>query len=205
MAAKCARIPIIGTFHRSELSAFQKSLGKRLGNAFLNHKIAISKNRKALMVKGLNILPDQITVIHGGTDLKIFCPVSSQQKKDLRKKLGISADIPVLLSLGHLGPIKGHETTLESIPEILKSHPDTHLFIGGDGSSSEKTSLMRIIQSKNIGSHVTLLGQIGQPQEWLGACDIFVQPSVEEGFGQVFAEAGAVGRPAIGTQIGGIP
>ena len=53
-------------------------------------------------------------------------------------------------------------------------------------------------------NNYTFLGQINNVPQWLEACDIFVQPSIEEAFGLVFAEAGAKGKPVIATKVGGI-
>ena len=56
----------------------------------------------------------------------------------------------------------------------------------------------------NIDKNVTFLGQINNVPTWLEACDIFIQPSIEEAFGLVFAEAGAKSKPVIATAVGGI-
>lgn len=78
------------------------------------------------------------------------------------------------------------------------------IFILGDGLDIEKKELNDLVSSNSLNHHVTFLGQTNDVSSWLDACDIFVQPSIEEAFGLVFIEAGAHKKPVVATNVGGI-
>lgn len=88
---------------------------------------------------------------------------------------------------------------------LANNHPEVTLYIAGDGSEADFERLNLLIQQHRFQQQVTLLGQITNSMEWMQACDIFLQPSREEGFGLVFVEAGLCGKPTITTHVGGIP
>jgi glycosyltransferase involved in cell wall biosynthesis len=79
------------------------------------------------------------------------------------------------------------------------------LYLAGDGNEADRSRLERLIVELGLSGRVTLLGQIHDPERWLAASDLFVQPSREEAFGLVYAEAAASGIPVVATRVGGIP
>lgn len=158
-----------------------------------------------MMVKNLGWKPERVHVIHGGVDTDIFGPSDAAVQAKARKSLSVDPSQFVLLSLGHLGKIKGHDTTIRAMPTLLKNYPNCHLYIGGDGIKTDYQRLKQLINELKVVDNITLLGQINNPESWLHACDLFVQPSLEEGFGLVFVEAGACGKAVVATSVGGIP
>lgn len=204
LAALWRRIPAVGTYHRSRLAYFQPDLKLRFFAGLLTHKVAISRQRQRLMEEGLRIPAQSITLIHGGVDLSQFTSVSDEQRQSLRRELGITAPY-VIVSLGHLGEIKGHDDSLLALSQLPEHLADFHLYIAGDGSEQEYQRLRDRIADCGLTGRVSLLGQVDQAPRWLEACDLFLQPSREEGFGLVFVEAGACARPVVATNVGGIP
>jgi phosphatidylinositol alpha-1,6-mannosyltransferase len=114
----------------------------------------------------------------------------------------------MLLTVDRLDRRKGHGTVLRALPHILKTCPDVvYVVVGfsGDLSGSELKALAR---SLNVERHVVFAGSVAV--EKLSAiyrsCDIFVMPNYTlatgdtEGFGLVFLEAAACGKPAIGRR-----
>ena len=128
-----------------------------------------------------------------------------QEKAAAKINIGFNPDQRLLLSLGHLGPIKGHDYTLAALTAVVSKFPDVHLYIGGDGQPEDYERLRTLIQKHGLKDHVTLLGEVTNAFELFAACDVFVQPSLEEAFGLVFIEAGAHGKPTVATEVGGIP
>lgn len=205
IACKISRTPIVGTFHRSELRYYQPTLKNKLSAWLLTHCIAISNERKQRMVEQLGITENKITIIHGGVE-----PNESPEQlstEEAQKKLKLSGKI--IFSAGHLGPIKGHDDSINALALLKQSSPalfkQLHLYIAGDGSESDYQRLKDLIKKAQLTDKVTLLGQITNIMEWMQACDIFLQPSREEGFGLVFIEAGLCHKPTLATHVGGIP
>lgn len=196
-------IPVLGTYHRSNLEFYRPCFRYKFFAALMTRCIAISKQRISLMQNQLGIAPDKITLIHGGVDLAAV--KDSGDKAAAKAKLGLNPNGHLLLSLGHLGEIKGHDYTLAALVKVISRFPDVHLYIGGDGQPEDYHRLRELIQRYGLEDHVTMLGEVTNAFELMAVCDVFVQPSLEEAFGLVFIEAGAHGKPTVATEVGGIP
>jgi len=97
------------------------------------------------------------------------------------------------------------------LPRILSKHPSTRYMILGDGPCRSK--LMAQVERLGLEKSVHFLGRMTDEEvvQWLRTCDIFVMPSGklqgkfgEEGFGIVYLEANACGKPVIGGDSGGV-
>ena len=195
-------VPTIGTFHRSDLSKYQPSKVNTLLKFFLSHYIAVSNDRLSLLTQNLAFSSNKCHAVHGGAIIEEMPTEASIIRS--RKVLNIPEDQFILLSIGHLGKIKGHQDTITALSTLITQDKNVHLYIAGDGSENDKNDLLAIVDKLRMKKRVTFLGQINNAQTWLEACDIFIQPSIEEAFGLVFAEAGAKAKPVIATAVGGI-
>ncbi|SEL71017.1 Glycosyltransferase involved in cell wall bisynthesis [Colwellia chukchiensis] len=195
-------VPTIGTFHRSDLKKYQPSKVNTLIKWLLSHYIAVSHDRLSLLTHNLALPSKKCHVVHGGAIVKK--PPTKATAAKARDNLNIPNQQLVLLSVGHLGTIKGHQDTIAALVPLTKEYKNLHLYIAGDGSSMEKKTLNTLVKKLTLEQHVTFLGQINNVEQWFEACDIFVQPPIEEAFGLVFAEAGAKAKPVVATNVGGI-
>jgi len=101
---------------------------------------------------------------------------------------------------------KGVEQLIAAMPAVLAAEPAAHLRIIGQGD--DKVRLMAIARNLGLlGKSVTFLGFVDDERlvEELRGCRLFALPSGREGFGLVFLEAMALGRPCLGARAGGIP
>jgi phosphatidyl-myo-inositol dimannoside synthase len=100
---------------------------------------------------------------------------------------------------------KGFDSLLRVMPALLRETPDLQLVFAGDGD--DRPSLEALAKQMRIDSRVHFLSQLSAEQ--IAACyaqaDVFALPSSGEGFGFVFLEAMACGKPVIGGNHGGIP
>ena len=117
----------------------------------------------------------------------------------------------MLLTVGNLVERKGHDTVLKALPAILRSIPDVTYLIIGDGPF--RPNLERLAESLGVRGSVVFAGRVeaGILPECLAICDVFVMTSRArldqfdvEGFGLVYLEANACGKPVIGGRSGGI-
>jgi glycosyltransferase involved in cell wall biosynthesis len=203
LAAQLVGIPAVGTYHRSELKYFQPTLKNRLNTWLLSKVVAISNDRMGLLQRNLKVPVSKLALIHGGVDLHNYRAYAPHEITELRRKL-VVGERRVFLSVGHLGEIKGHDYTLQALPTVIQQFPDVLLIIAGDGATDDYARLQALIARLQLQEHVKLLGQTSNVIEWLNVCEVFVQPSVEEGFGLVFVEAGACSKPVVATAVGGI-
>ena len=195
-------VKTVATFHRSDLSKYKPSLVNSLIQFFVSHYVAVSYDRLTLLTDNLKLPTNKCHVVHGGAVIENK-PTSDSIDK-VRAELEIPQNQLLLLSIGHLGAIKGHQDTLTALAHLSQESQNIHLYIAGDGSEHEKKQLMVLLDKLQIQKDVTFLGQINNSSQWLEACDIFIQPSIEEAFGLVFVEAGAKAKPVIATSVGGI-
>lgn len=98
-------------------------------------------------------------------------------------------------------PTKGLEYLIEAA-NILKDQ-NLKFFIIGEGQ--EKENLESKIKKYSLGKKVVFLGQIPEAHKYVKAFDIFVLPSVKEGFPWAILEAMAAKVPVIATSVGAIP
>lgn len=169
---------------------------------FLTGYLAVSDDRKNLMIGTLGLSSEKVSMIHWGIDSDSIS--HNTEQGDMRTKLGLP-DCRIIFSLGHLGSIKGHDDSIKALSIVKRKFRDAKLYIAGDGSEADHERLHLLIEELKVQNSVILLGQITNALEWMQACDLFLQPSLEEAFGLVFLEAGLCKKPTIATTVGGIP
>jgi phosphatidylinositol alpha-1,6-mannosyltransferase len=106
----------------------------------------------------------------------------------------------VLMTVSRLSSLeryKGHDRVIRTLPRVLKQRPDTIYLIVGDGD--DRPRLESLAVECGVTKNVLFTGSV-PPEElpdYFRLADVFVMPSVAEGFGIVFLEAMATGIPVI--------
>ncbi len=164
---------------------------------------------RAAISKGISTKAQRSMVkIAPGIDVDHFIPTDASA---LRESLGI-AKKKVIVSVGRLVHRKGQDHLVESMPEILKSVPDGHLLLIGEGPYRDH--LQKLVDKHNLQSSVTFIGRIQYKDLPLYLCagDIFAMPSRSrlmglevEGLGIVYLEASSCGLPVVAGNSGGAP
>lgn len=160
----------------------------------------------------------KIKIIHPGIDTGLFNKNLNQEK--LKEKYGV-ADKLVLLSVCRLARRKGiAEFISNSLPEIIRQLPDVIYAVAGENPKASLAhhkddylkEIEETVNSKSLQGSIKLFGGVDQQTlvELYNLCDLFLLPVIPlknevEGFGVTFIEANAAGKPAISTNIGGIP
>ena len=115
----------------------------------------------------------------------------------------------ILLTVGRLIPRKGHQLVLQAISQLASEIPNLHYVIAGTGP--EEAHLRRLVDELALTNRVTFAGYVpeGDLPSFYAACDLMVMPNRQEadddieGFGMVFLEANAAGKPVVGGKSGG--
>ena len=142
----------------------------------------------------------KIRVVYNGIDVEKYSPtrVSPEARLKTRKDLGISSDEFMILFVGRLSWVKGADTLVQSMPEILSSVPNAKLVIIGVGDQQE---LLKYEVSKlGIEDKVILKYEFLPEDEKIkvyAASDVCVFPSKYEPFGIVCTEAMSMGKPVV--------
>ncbi len=108
---------------------------------------------------------------------------------------------PVMLTVARLAEAeryKGYDQILAALPLIRQTIPDLHYIIVGDGS--DRPRIEQLITQLQLQDCVTLAGFVPDRDlcDYYNLCDVFAMPSKREGFGIVYLEAMACGKPVIG-------
>ena len=161
------------------------------------HKPLLSKIR--LFITPSNFMADfmreagfnPVKVIPNGIELFSFAPITNWNN---------------LLYVGRLSKDKGVEVLLKAFADVLKVHPRVQLSLVGSGP--DRDYFVKVAEKLSISSNVTFTGAQNKKQieEYYKQSTIVVVPSIfPDNFPTVCIEALSVGRPIIGSNIGGIP
>jgi glycosyltransferase involved in cell wall biosynthesis len=175
-------------------------LALRLSFIFAQKLIAISNDTKThLLQRGAP--NDKIEVVYNGVDHLKFDPSVSGEK--VCSKMGLKKSF-VLLTVRNLVKRKGVHYLIEAMPCILEQFPNTKLLIIGDGPFRPR--LESLASKLGLVENVFFLGHIPNDKTppYYAACDIFVMPSLDEGFGISVVEAMAMKKPIVSTNAGGL-
>ena len=184
--------------------AYDRLAGGALRGADLVH--ANSRfTEKALLDRGVR--RDRIRVMNPGVDLeKTQGPARIDSLIEARL-----AGKRVLLTVGRLMARKGQDMVLRALPELLEDYPDLHYVMAGGTDPRARQAYEDLIDGLGVGDNATLLPNLDNASvAWLyDRCEVFVMANrtmangETEGYGIVFLEAGAHGKPVIGGRAGG--
>jgi glycosyltransferase involved in cell wall biosynthesis len=110
-------------------------------------------------------------------------------------------NLPILLSVGNLTSQKGYDVAVDVAKILKERNVKFKWFVIGDGEDREK--IQGDIEAGKIQNEMILLGLRLNPYPYMKGCDLFILTSKHEGFGLVLAEAKALCRPVITTDVAG--
>ena len=167
--------------------------------------IANSHNTKALL-EHIGVRSEKIHVIHPGVEATAF-RIDDEAVRAVRKRHNLGQS-PVLLTVGRLQRRKGQDMVIHALPSITSRFPDVKYLIVGTGEDAE--FLQRLAGEQGVADKVIFAGSVENSEQaaYYAACDIFIMPNRQigpdvEGFGMVFLEASAAGKPVIAGCSGG--
>jgi len=206
---KTAKIPYIITIQSADFSVYHPKANIKLIGwvyKFLEKKIfknatkchAVSYHLKDHFAKyGIK----DVVVVPNGVDLNDFKPDS--KKQIARKKLGLDTE-NLIICISRLESKNGTEDLIKAADILKKQVHDFKIAIIGSGSQEKK--LKDLTSKLKLNKNVLFLGDIphGAVPQYLASADIFIRPSLAEGFGIVFIEAMACEVAVVGTPVGGI-
>ena len=164
---------------------------KKLILLFSTYRIAVSKSA-ALSLFGKN--SKNLSIMHCGINLE---PFENMEKEDVRTSFNIPKDRKIIGHIGGFNEEKNHQFLLSTFVSLLKSAPDLHLLLAGDGPLRQ--SIEQQTHDLNIQDHVTFVGIQRDIAPFLNIMDVFVFPSLFEGLGLALIEAQAAGVPVIAS------
>lgn len=167
--------------------------------------ITISKFSKEDIIRNAGVPADRIDVIYCGVDRNVFYPRRDRTALDT---LGIQPDARVLLYVGSEEPRKNLAVVLEAVSLVRKEIPTIMLLkVGSPGMSGSRKLITQLITKFHLEDRVFFSGDISEEMlaKYYNASDLFIFPSLYEGFGLPIIEAMACGCPVIASNTTSIP
>lgn len=182
-------------------------------NLFLSYLFILSEKITAYITDKIIVLTEnEITecLKYGIGNKKKFQVIHSGVQYDiklsgvsLRDQLNIKSDTLIIGSAGRLEPVKGYDFFIESAKILKDKYPDINIkyLIIGDGS--QKEFLENKVKKYNLKNKFIFTGWKDNVLDYISVVDIYVQPSMNEGFGKTVILAQLLGKPVIATYVQG--
>ena len=157
-------------------------------------------------LRRIGIPASKVVKITPGLDAATFFPAAPDPA--LRERYGLPADELVVLTVARLASRKGHLRVLHALAALHGQIPPVRYLIAGRGPM--EAELRAAAADLGLAGRVVFAGYV--PDDQLNAhyalADVAVMPNTAEagdveGFGMVFLEANAAGKPVIGGRSGG--
>lgn len=197
VGAILARIPVVvATLHLFiELPyGYSMRIQQRLIATGVNRYIAVSRHIAQRWRETFQIPPRKIDVIYNAIP---HDPFRSSRHSEVRAALWGAETRSIILTVARLNQQKGHRYLLQAATMI----PNALFVFAGDGP--ERTRLETQAKELGLSDRVIFLGYRRDIADLLDSCDMFVLPSLYEGFPLSILEAMAAGKPVIASAIPG--
>jgi len=142
----------------------------------------------------------KVHVVHNGLDVEA---IRADPVGTARWRARLGGD-PLLVTACRIDPQKDLATLLRSLAAVRAHHPAAVLAIAGHGEPAARDALLADARDLGIAEAVHLLGRIDDVHDLIVAADVYVQSSIEEGFGLSVLEAMALGVPVATTTPSGL-
>jgi len=195
MLAQRHGLPYIVTVHGSDLYS---NLTRAAWKAELE---PVVRDAAAVVCVSEPLARDTVALLGADPARTLVIPNTFDAASFTVRETPLSAD--TLLSVGRLVDVKGHRVLIEALALLAPNQPDLRLRVVGEGP--ERGSLEALAAGLGVADRVTFPGALDR--EALAAeyrsADLFVLPSLREGFGVVLLESLASGTPVVATASGG--
>ncbi|MBW2645055.1 MAG: glycosyltransferase family 4 protein [Deltaproteobacteria bacterium] len=208
LVARLKGLPLVIYAHGEEITTWRQP-GKFQAMVFTYRqadRLNVNSNFTRRELLKLGVKPERIVLILPGVDLKQFRP--GLEASDLRTLLSMTEGQKLILSVGRLSRRKGFDQVIHSLPFLVDKGINAQYAIVGIGE--DRDYLLFLARELAVSDRVHILGHVSSDDlpRWFNAADVFAMPNRNingdtEGFGMVFLEAAACGKPAVAGHAGG--
>jgi glycosyltransferase involved in cell wall biosynthesis len=145
--------------------------------------------------KDMGMKEDRIVFLRNGVDLSLFKILDGTRWRALMPVSQI-----LLLSVGNLVPLKGHDIVIRALTHI----PEAGLLVAGEGP--ERARLLALARRLGVSERVRLVGLVPHTElaALYSAADLLILASQREGWPNVLLESMACGTPVVASNVGGV-
>ncbi len=196
-------IPVMSVLHGIEAWNLRSGLRLRAMRA-ADHLMAVSHHTRNEVSGSCGVAPERISVVPNTFDAARF--TIGPKPAYLLMRYGLTPKQPVIMTVSRLAVserYKGHRQILQGLHNVRNQFPGLRYLVVGSGDDMPR--LRTIVQNSDLEDCVIFAGHV--PAEELPdhykLCDVFAMPSCKEGFGIVFLEAMASGKPVVAGNLDG--
>ncbi len=169
-----------------------------------SHILADSESTRRDLAAVWDVPDDKVTVLHSGVNERFRPVTDAAVLAAVRARYGLG-QTPFVLAVGTVQPRKNYELLVRAFRSVAEAQPHTLVIAGGRGWLSD--GLQAEIDRQGLAARVLLPGFVDDADlpALYSAADLFVFPSLYEGFGLPLLEAMACGVPVISSNASSLP
>jgi len=199
-AARYRNLPVIHNEHSS--ASYRKGIGRQICRLILPRTQMVTCNSfytKESVQRAFSVSGNHLAVLHNPVERR----TCATERSEFRGRLGIGKDDLVIGHVGGMIPQRDQKTLVHAFSELKKCFPGARLIMIGDGSLRPQLEAL----SSQLGIHesVRFIGYTDKVGEYLGAMDVYVNPTLDEGFGIAVVEAMLESLPVVLADKGAHP
>lgn len=201
LAARVSGVPVaVTTWHLPK--GFRTQSGGRALLRLYDRMIAVSESVRQTHLR-LGVPPDKVQTIHHGTDVRAF-QATTRSRDSVRAEFGLGSEHVAVGIVGRVSPEKGHRDLFYALHRLAPDFPALRLVVIGDGL--DDVPLRALAATLGLSDKIVFAGFRDDVNNALAALDIVAVPSVwNEPCCAVVQQAMALGKPVVGTCVGGTP
>ncbi|NTU31097.1 glycosyltransferase [Brevibacillus sp. HB1.1] len=198
-------IPVIHFLHNSYVWFTNEDVSLLANqDPYITSYIAVSQEVKDYSVKRVNLPAHKIKVIPNGISVEWLTQKFMQPQISFRSNFGLAEDDYVLLNLASIDGRKAQLLTIHVMNEVVKQHPNIKVLMCGnilDHSYYQKCK--ESIEKFGLENNVIFTGFVANNQDLFKIADVFLMPSIIEGWSISKTEAMFAELPLLLTDVGG--
>ena len=199
-----ARRPLVRTRHIVQ-AVRPHALNRWLYGRATDQVVTVTEAiRRQLVAAGL-VAADRVTALPGGVDAQRFHPgPRPAEAADLRARLAVPADTPIVGLVSGFRIMKGHPTVVEAAARLAALGPRFHLLLIGQGPFAPRVRAQ--IDAAGLGDRVSVLGFVEDLPATMAGLDVALYSALEsDGMSRVLFEYLAAGVPVVASRVGVVP
>jgi len=202
LAAYIAKVPK-RIVHSHSTSDAKKTLKRNiynfvcrcLINIFSSTKIACGEAAGKFLFGEKAVKKNKVKILKNGISVNDYSSVNSYKQDMLRKEFGFEDDELIIGHVGRFSNVKNHAFFIELAKKMKEKRIKFKILLVGDGELKEK--IEQQIYSNNLERYFLLTGKRNDIPLIMNIIDVFVMPSLYEGFPMVIIEALAANKKCV--------